>query len=128
MARPDQCGRDHGLTSYGDQLGIGGSSGHTGKLVFFHGDDASQVVPGKTEIPRWTWHHVALVRDGEAVRIYLNGNLEMETTTAANFPTGLDQFFIGGRGDNNNNWEGRLDEAAIFDRALTVEEVGQLGK
>jgi hypothetical protein len=119
-------GTDHGLGSRGDHLGIGGRSGHTGRLVFFHGDDAPSVSAGKTEIPRWQWHQVVLVRDGREVRVYLNGRLEIETKVAANSPGSLDQFFFGGRSDNDSNWEGRLDEIAFFDRALSAREVSRL--
>jgi hypothetical protein len=30
----------------------------------------------------------------------------------------FNQFYFGGRGDNRSNWEGRLDEIAVFDRVL----------
>ena len=119
-------GRDHGLGAFGDHLGVGGKSGHTGKLIFFHGSDATSVVAGKSTVPRWEWQHVALVRDGETVRAYLNGALELETRTPAVFPTGLDQHFFGGRSDNDSNWEGRLDEIAVFDRALSAADVKKL--
>jgi len=119
-------GRDHGLGAHGDHLGIGGKSAHTGRLVFFHGDNANTSTAGKTVIPRWQWQHVVLVCDGQAVRVYLNGQLEIETKAAANFPAGLDQCFFGGRSDNDSNWEGRLDEIAAFDRALSAKEVAHL--
>lgn len=119
-------GPDHGLGTYGDHLGIGGTSGHTGKLIFFHGNDPTSVVGGKTQIPRWSWHHVVLVRDQEDIRVYLDGKLEIETKTTANFPAGLEQLFIGGRSDNVANWEGRLDEACVFDRVLSTEEIASL--
>lgn len=118
--------RDHGLGAYGDHLGIGGRSGHTGRLTFFHGDDASSMAAGNTVIARWQWQHVVLVRDSQTVRVYLNGQLEIETKVAANFPAGLDQCFFGGRSDNDSNWEGRLDEIAVFGRALTAREVARL--
>lgn len=121
-------GRDQGLDAYGDHLGIGGKLAHTGKLMFFHGDDAKTAVAGKSVIPRWQWQHVVLVRDGEAVRVYLNGQLEIETKAAASIPADYDQCFFGGRSDNDSNWEGRLDEIAVFDRALSAEEVGRLAK
>jgi hypothetical protein len=119
-------GRDHGLASYSDHLGIGGKSGHTGQLIFFHGDDPSTVVAGKTTIPRWEWQHVVFVRAGQAVRVYLNGQREIETNAETTFPPGFDRFFLGGRSDNQANWEGRLDEIAIYDRALKPEEVAKL--
>lgn len=119
-------GRDQGLDAYGDHLGVGGTSGHTGKLVFFHGKDGGQAVAGKTDVPRWQWQHVVLVRDGQAVRVYLNGKLDIESKAAADFPADLDECFFGGRSDNACNWEGRLDEIAVFDRALKAEEAARL--
>lgn len=119
-------GRDHGLAAYGDHLGVGGKSGHTGRLVFLSGNDARTLVAGKTAVPRWEWQHVALVREGDNVRVYLNGALEFETRAQARFPADLDQHFFGGRSDNNSNWEGRLDEIAVFDRALSAADVKKL--
>ncbi len=115
---------DHGLGAYGDHLGIGGKSGATGKLIFLHGENP--IAAGRTEIPRWQWQHVVLVRDGGNVRAYLNGALEIETQAPANFPNGFDSCFFGGRSDNDSNWEGRLDEIALFDRALSADEVAKL--
>ena len=119
-------GRDHGLGPYSDHLGVGGKEGHPGRLVFLHGSDPADLAAGNTEIPRWQWQHVVLVRDGRGVRVYLNGKLEIETQAAADFPAGLDRVFLGGRSDNQANWEGRLDEVAVFDRALRSEEVARL--
>ena len=110
----------------GDHLGIGGTNQHTGKLIFLHGDKRQTVAAGKTEIPRWQWQHVVLVRDGASVRAYLNGQLELETTAPANFPAAFDQCFFGGRSDNDSNWEGRLDEIAVFPRALETDAVSKL--
>jgi hypothetical protein len=115
--------RDQGLDAHGDHLGIGGKSGNTGRLIFFHGDDASSAVAGKTEIPRWEWRHVVFVRDGATVRVYLDGRLEIEAKASAEFPQAYDQCFFGGRSDNDSNWEGRLDEIAVFDRALKPQDV-----
>ncbi len=117
---------DHGLGAFGDHLGIGGKSSHTGKLVFFHGNNPQNAVAGKTEIPRWQWQHVVLVRDGNRVCAYLNGNLEIETQAHANFPAALGELFFGGRSDNDSNWEGRLDEIAVFNRALSAKDVAKL--
>ena len=68
------------------------------------------------------------VRDGQAVRVYLNGAAqpEIETESPADLPPALDQLFFGGRCDNQSNWEGRLDEIAVFDRALSAEEIAKL--
>jgi hypothetical protein len=120
-------GPDHGLNAAGEHLGIGGRSGHTGKLIFLHGDNPATAVAGHTVLPRWTWHHVVLVRDGQKARVYLDGQLEIETALPAkSAPPGFGQCFFGGRSDNDSNWEGRLDEIAVFDRALTAREMTRL--
>ena len=117
---------DHGLSASGDHLGIGGTNGHAGKLIFLHGANPKTLAAGKTEIPRWQWQHVTLVRDGPTVRAYLNGQLELEATAPAKFPADFDQTFFGGRSDNDSNWEGRLDEIALFPRALSAAEIAKL--
>ncbi|REJ71867.1 MAG: hypothetical protein DWQ29_22530 [Planctomycetota bacterium] len=121
-------GRDFRLDAFGEHLGVGGASGYAGRLIFLHGgdDDAGQLVAGETEIERWTWNHVLYVRDGETVRVYLNGSLEIETSASAERLTDLPRLFIGGRCDNRFNWEGRIDEVSLFDRALAADEAGQL--
>ncbi len=119
-------GHDHGLSRYGDHLGIGGKSGHTGKLIFFSGTDTKAIVAGKTEIPRWQWQHVVLVRDKNALRVYLNGGLELQTENDIDPFQPPGEYFFGGRSDNESNWEGRLDEIAVFDRALSADDVAKL--
>jgi hypothetical protein len=119
-------GQDHALSNYSEHFGIGGASAHTGRLIYLPGADPAKMVAGKSEVPRWQWQHVAFVRDGGKVRAYLNGRLELE----ADVPTGeagdLRQCFFGGRTDNHANWEGRLDEVAVFDRVLDAEDLAAL--
>ena len=55
--------------------------------------------------------------------MYLNGQLEIEGKAPA---VTIEELMLGGRSDNDSNWEGRLDEAAVFNRALTAEEIAQL--
>ena len=120
---------NHGLSTHGDHLGIGGTATTPGKLVFQHGNGTQHApLVGKTTIDRWTWNHVVLVRDGDKVRVYLHGNSEPEIEVEAirSSPIELKQFFFGGRSDNADNWEGRLDEIAVFDRALSADEIQQL--
>lgn len=117
---------NHGLSSHGDHVGIGGTATSPGKLVFQHGDGTNgQSLSGKTTIDRWIWNHVVVVRKSDSVSVYLNGNPEPEIQHNGVFasPLHLTQFFFGGRSDNTAGWEGRLDEIAVFDRALIEGEL-----
>ena len=120
-------GQDEGLGMFGDHLGIGGKSGNTGKLIFFSGTNERPLVAGKTEVPRWQWQHVVLVRAFKEVRVYLNGALEIEADAAIDPLQAPAECFFGGRSDNVANWEGRVDEVAVFGRALKEEEISKLG-
>ena len=68
-------------------------------------------------------NHLVLSRSAKQIQVYLNGSLEIEWDVPAAFPEGFDQVFVGGRSDNMDNWEGRIDEVAIWKRALNADEV-----
>jgi hypothetical protein len=106
----------------GDHLGVGGTHTAAGKLIFFNGNRRNQVLEGRTEIKLQTWNHVVLVRDGEQVHVFLNGdsNPEISGDIAADPSSTSGDWFFGGRNDNFANLEGKLDEAAIYDYALSA--------
>ena len=120
-------GADGQKDAAGDHLGIGGTAGNSGKLFFYNGDSLKETLAGTTEIPPKKWTHVVLVRDGRKVAVYLNGNPKPEVSgeAAAGFAPDCVQVFVGGRNDNLANFEGRIDEAALYDRALSPEEIAR---
>ena len=63
------------------------------------------------------WHFVVLARDGEAVRVHLDGAAEpaITTTSTAAAKGACLQFGVG--------LQGKLDEIAVFDRALSPTEI-----
>jgi len=106
----------HAISQNGEHLGISGSGSDAkpGRLMLQQG--ISEPVLGKTEIERWKWNHLLLVKDGERIRVYLNENPEPEIDVAIE-PSGnreVATYFIGGRSDNQSNFEGRIDEVAFF--------------
>ena len=65
----------------GDHLGIGGNymnQGWDGKLLLFNGNERDEALTGRTVLETRTWHHVAFVRNGKHVTVYLNGNPQPE--------------------------------------------------
>jgi len=109
----------------GDHLGIGGTAASPGRLIFFNGNERNRLLSSTTEIKLRTWNHVFLVRDGRNVRVYLNGNRQPEIAGEIDVtvPANGTELFIGGRNDNFANFEGKIDEVAVYDRALSAEEV-----
>ena len=120
-------GRDGDPSAAGDHLGIGGTHQpeFTGKLIFFNGNERNTILAGLTEISWREWHHVVLVRESRRVTVYLNGNTTPEISGEADITLAPDEksIFLGGRCDNFANLEGKLDEVAVYDRALKPEEV-----
>ena len=106
----------------GDRLGITGRDGPSGRIFFVTGDSSPLV--GRSQIPLKTWTHVALVREEGKVTIYLNGSdpwgFRHDTASPTSDSGGI---FIGGTADSIANFEGKIDEVAVFDRALKASEI-----
>ena len=109
----------------GDHLGIAGTAATGDRLIFFNGNALDELLEGKTRLETKTWYHVALVRDGRKVTVYLDGNREPEIVGEVGVArlSGPEHVFVGGRSDNFANFAGRIDEVAIYDRALSSEEI-----
>lgn len=113
-------GRDHTPAGVGEHLGLGGGENHPGRLLLMVN---GETFAGKTEVPRWNWNHVVLTRENGTYKVFLNGQAEPEVSAKADGTAfSLQQLFVGGRADSDSNWEGRIDEIAVFDRALSPAE------
>lgn len=98
-------------------------------IVSSNGTDASGGAVGPSSILLDQWYHIAAVRDGGFLRVYVNGG-EM---TGLNWPEGFPfpasiydsptPFRIGNTYNSPAYLDGVIDEAAIYDRALTPEEI-----
>lgn len=104
-------------TLAGDQLTVNAA----GTLAFSNGRDAN--LAGKTAIPPETWHHVALVRQGDRIVCYLDGQEEFSGKASLALATKVPRLYLGGRPDKTAPWQGRLCEAAFYARALSPADV-----
>jgi hypothetical protein len=121
-----KCASKSGSGYNCDNLTIAGKSSHQGCLNFFNGFTLDDVVvlQGETAIQIKMWNHVALVRDRENVRIYLNGRAEpgLAGESISGSRARGNGWYFGG-GDPDSGLEGKLSDIAIYDRALSADEV-----
>ena len=75
------------------------------------------------------WQHVALTFDGTRLALYLNGRQETSLTVTGALASGTQPFRIGGGApgaDGAMSFAGLIDEPAVFNRALTSNEVAAI--
>lgn len=93
-----------------------------------------QYVEGPTYLADEDWHQIVLVREGDKISLYVDGELDKTTTRkdgpcdispkdAANEPTWFGMARV--RPKPMNAFEGAIDEVRFYNRALTPEEVEQ---
>lgn len=120
-------GKDGDAQCAGDHVGIGGTvdKDSAGRLIVYNGNQRKQLLRGSTRLALRAWHQVVMVRDGHRVRVHLNGNPvpEIEGELPSTLPEGPSELFLGGRCDRFATLEGKVDEAAVYARALTSEEI-----
>tara|TARA_R100001510_G_scaffold57250_1_gene64749 strand:+ start:289 stop:2289 length:2001 start_codon:yes stop_codon:yes gene_type:complete len=73
------------------------------------------------------WTHIVATYDGTTQKLYINGSLVSSATTEQEISTTTNAK-IGARNFNNsaNIFAGKIDELAIYDRALEEEEVTKI--
>ena len=107
----------------GEQLGLTGTAAAPGRLFFAAA--AQPPLVGQTELRLKDWHQVMLARAGRTVVVYLDGATTPEIAGETGEAHGRELFFSGGA-ENTFGLEGKLDEVAVFDRALTAADAAQL--
>ncbi len=74
-------------------------------------------------------HVTGVFKPGEAVQLYVNGQLAAEDVTNVPANIGLSgKFKIGARADNTTqgHWDGQIDDLRITGRALSASEIQSL--
>jgi len=72
------------------------------------------------------WNHIAVTYDDGDVKIYRNGELT-EEGSLPDYQIYNGNFYIGGNSlVSGNHWNGLIDEAALFDRVLSQEEIERM--
>jgi autotransporter-associated beta strand protein len=110
--------------SYNDLAGYWkGDRGNTGNYGWFSG----------MYMPDQQWTFVAMVASPTNLVVYMNGNASINNTAygAHDFSTcasfiGKKQKYGGFGGGEVNGFKGTIDEVAIFDQALSAEQIRQI--
>ena len=82
-----------------------------------------------SEIQTSKWYHLVLVRDGYKTRYYLNGKLKYTSnsgTLASTYYPNITMIIGAGRKTTTQFFYGKIDDIAIYNRALTQQEILQL--
>lgn len=116
---------DLGSPDRGDHLGLKDREDGT-RYLAFQADSPLRQGFDKGKIERWTWSHVVIVRSGRTMQIFLNGEGIYHTMGPEVIAPPSDTFFFGGSSSRETGFEGRLDEIAVFDRALSTETIQEI--
>lgn len=82
------------------------------------------VIDGKTRVDDGQWHHVAQVVKDATLSVVVDGKLEGSVAILGTKVASQAPVTIGARGGDALAFAGTLDEICVFDRALSVEEIG----
>jgi prepilin-type N-terminal cleavage/methylation domain-containing protein len=103
---------------------------HHNKVTFFVQTGEGKIRKGysfatsSVRIPQNKWSYLVGTYDGEEIKIYINGKLsgtkEWNKGTALR---GITDMVIGEDRNNKHSFRGKIDEVAVYRRALTAEEI-----
>ena len=80
----------------------------------------------KTNVTDGTWHHVAATYEKPNFKLYIDGEVDAEVAPNADPETNASPLYIGGC-DIGGYWmTGAIDEVAVYNRALSQEEISEL--
>ncbi|MCR9294297.1 MAG: c-type cytochrome [bacterium] len=96
---------------------------NAGKLALRCGDE---IVLGRTPLDVGHWNHVALTRNHEQIRVYLNGHAIPEIDVAIRALKMPAHWLFGSDGNPSATLDGKVDEVAVYDRALEPKEVADI--
>jgi subtilisin-like proprotein convertase family protein len=87
-----------------------------------------QVAAASTTVPQvGVWYHLAGTYDGTTVNLYVNGVLEGSATAGFPLDYGAHPLFFGTTGQGfDGRFDGTLDEAKLYNRALSSNEIAAI--
>lgn len=120
------------------RIGLNGNGANAGKI--FVNSDRTKVVD-ESKIEPGTWNQLVLTKHNDSITLYLNGHRQFEFSPKVPSArpeklraTDAGRIVFGGIADDNtisdtrtvdlkSTFEGKIDDVALFERALTADEV-----
>ncbi|MEI7425551.1 MAG: DUF2341 domain-containing protein [Candidatus Moraniibacteriota bacterium] len=102
-------------------------NGTSGKIQFVgYIGGAYQSIISSTVLSNNTWYLATVTYDGVNLKLFLNGILDSTpVATTGSMSDSAANFAIGGRGDGYY-FNGKIDEARVYKRALSTKEISSL--
>jgi hypothetical protein len=86
-------------------------------------DGTIRSVIGQSASPVGVWSHVAVTYDGATLRLFANGAPVATRATTGTLAASDDPLWLGGNHPYGEHFDGVIDEARIYDRALDEAEI-----
>jgi hypothetical protein len=99
---------------------------HRGSIVPSGGgtiDGAVLFVAGRSANPIGVWSYVALTYDGSRLRLFVDGREAGSRSTTGTIATARNPLWFGGNHPFGEYFDGSIDEARVYDRALSDAEI-----
>lgn len=102
------------------------SSVLSGKLTFrctVYLPTGYAVVDGTNDVQLNTWYHVAMTYDNTSLKLYVDGALDGSVVASGPIAPSTEPLRFGGAGSGPWFFNGRVDEASLYNRALSASEI-----
>jgi len=104
----------------------GGNDAPGGIRVHIGVPSGMEYFEGATVLQTNTWYHAVMTYDGAALKVYVNGKLDGQKAVTGPIITTPEPVRIGGGAEDGcyqGYFDGMIDEPAIYNRALSAEEI-----
>jgi hypothetical protein len=104
---------------------FGGNNGKTGFIISVNKGTEKRIGDAETpNLPAKEWTHVTATYDGNQMKMYYDGEVEVEGDAKGKIDTNDVPVSIGRNSEGNReHYIGRVDEVAIWSVALTEDEI-----
>ena len=109
LGKDDVTNRDYGLAKKLDNT----------ILFYVFSGGAFKDVSSDSTYDDGLWHQAVGVMDGTNVLLYIDSVLQTQTETASSIDNDGASVYVGARSDNDEEWNGQLDEIYVYDIGLS---------